>query len=162
MIVADTSALLSLAAGDTLHLVLEEFDVHTTTTVVDELEETSTYEDIYATAARTVLASRDYMTVHRTDPEGVSSSRIDEGESSCITLARDRQADFVLTDDLRALPELQPLVDAQVAISPVVLKALVKRDVIETADARSRLQQIAETRDWLEAPIYRRAQRLFE
>lgn len=48
MIVADPSALLSLASGDILETVLEEFEVHTTETVVEEVEETTRYDDRHA------------------------------------------------------------------------------------------------------------------
>lgn len=67
-----------------------------------------------------------------------------------------------MTDDLRALPELQSLVDARVAISPIVLRALVERTVLDEAAALNRLETVAESRDWLEAPIYRRARSLFD
>lgn len=162
MIIADTSAVLSLATGDVIDIVLTEFDVHTTNTVIDELEDTSTYADAHAEAATSVLNQRDHLTIHAMDEPEFSSSRIDTGEGSCILLARELDPDFVITDDLRALPELQALVDAQVAISPIVLKALVKRGVLSNEEANARLQTIAETRDWLGAPIYRRAQQLFD
>lgn len=158
MIVADTSALLSLAAGD----VLDEFDVHTTQSVVTELENTSEYEDVHADAATAVLEQQDELSIHQMDNDRFTSSRIDDGEASCIELSEEVEADFLITDDLRAVPELQNLVDAKVAISPIVLKALVKRSVLTNEEAKNQLQQIAETRDWLGAPIYRRAQQLFE
>ena len=162
MIVADTSALISLATGEILETVLEEFDLHTTAAVIGELERTATYEDRHGTAAETVLVNRNQLTVHTVDDVEFSSSRIDEGEASCIGLARRIDAEFVLTDDLRALPELQTLVDARIAISPIVLKALVKRGVLDEREAKTRLERIAENRDWLGAPIYRRAAGLFE
>lgn len=162
MLVADTSALLSLATGSVLETVLEEFDVHTTETVVDELEETSDYDDVHGDAAETVLDYRDRLTVHETDDRSFTSSRVDGGEGSCVAVAADGDADFLLTDDLRALPELQNLVDAEVAISPIVLKALVNRGELDAEAAMNRLDRIARNRDWLGAPIYRRAQQLFE
>lgn len=162
MLVADTSALLSLTSGEVLELVLGEFDVHTTETVRQELQETAAYEDRHATAAEAVLANGDRLRVHETDTPAFTSSRIDAGEASCIGLATDLDAAFVLTDDLRALPELQHLVDARVAISPIVLRALVKRDVLDDEEARARLERMAAERDWLGAPIYRRARNLFE
>lgn len=161
MLVADTSALVSLASGDVLDPVLDEFDVHTTGTVIEELEATAGYEDRHADAAESVLTKRDLLAVHEIQGQ-VMSSRIDDGEASCIALAGKIDAKFVLTDDLRALPELQNLVDARVAISPIVLKALVKRGVLEKQEAESRLEQIVENRDWLGAPIYRRARELFD
>jgi len=47
-------------------------------------------------------------------------------------------------------------------ISPILLKALVKRDVLEQAEALRKLEEAAENRDWLESPIYEKAKNLFE
>lgn len=162
MIVADTSALVSLATVDVLTTVLDEFDVHTTEPVVEELSDTADYDDTAAQAAQHTLQQRDSITVHATDQPNFESSRIDRDEASCIALTQELKTDFLITDDLRALPELQTLVAAQVAISPIVLKALVKRGVLMTEDAELLLEEMAESRDWLEAPIYRRARHLFE
>lgn len=162
MIVADTSALISLATADTIDVVLDEFEVHTTETVVEELRATADYDDASAEGADSVLSQKERLTIHSVDASELDSSRIDEGEESCALLARQEDAAFLITDDLRALPELRPLITAEVAISPIVLKALVKRDVYTLARARTELEQIAANRDWLEAPIYRRAEALFE
>lgn len=162
MIVADTSALISLAIADSLDVALTEFDVHTTTTVVEELEETASFDDAHGRAARAALGFVDEVTVHDGTDPARRTSRIDQGEASCLALARDLPAKFLLTDDLRALPELQALTGARVAISPIVLRALVKRDVLTTNEATKRLEHLASTRDWLGAPIYRRARTLFD
>lgn len=162
MIVVDTSAFISLSIADVLVLVLEEYDVHTSQLVLDELEKTAEYDDIHGIAAGAVLDVREEFDVHDVDVGEFETSRIDRGEASCVQLVKDSKADFLITDDLRALPELQHLTDAQVAISPILLRALVERGVLERDDARSKLQQVARSRDWLGAPIYRRAQRLFE
>lgn len=160
MIVADTSALISLAVADTLDLFLTEFEVHTTETVVDELENSAEYDDSHGDAAETVFANLDWVTTHAVNGD-LGSSRIDQGEGSCALLTTEIDAEFLITDDLRALPELQTVADSRVAISPIVLKALVQRDVLEQEDALAKLDGLAERRDWLGAPIYRRAQNLF-
>jgi predicted nucleic acid-binding protein len=161
MIVADTSALISLTTAECLDLFLNEFDVQTTATVIDELEATAGYDDPHGEAATTIRDHQDRFTVHTVENDVPKTSRIDHGEGSCVVLADQRSADFLVTDDLRALPELQQLTDAQVAISPIVLKSLVNRGVLEREDAIQRLEQLAETRDWLGAPIYRRAKQMF-
>ena len=161
MIVADTSALLSLASIDLLETFLSEFDVHTTDTVIQELEETASYDDRHGDAAHTVLNNSDGIPTHSA-PEPFTSSRVDRGEGSCATLANSEGAEFLITDDLRALPELQTVTDAQVAISPIVLKALVQRGVLEQDEAVEKLDELAGQRDWLGAPIYRRARSLLD
>lgn len=162
MIVADTSALISLAIADSFTTVLNEYDVHTTQTVLTELEDTAAYDDSHGQAADDVLQYRDQITVHDATDPAVTSTRIDDGEASCLALTNELEAAFLLTDDLRALPELQAVADAQVAISPLLLRALVTRNVITATEAKERLDHLAATRDWLGAPIYRRAQQLFD
>jgi predicted nucleic acid-binding protein len=162
MIVVDTSAFISIAIADVCRTALTEYDVHTTAVVLDELEQTAEYDDVHGTAAGRVYDRRDAMTVHGTDASGFQTSRIDSGEATCVQLANDLGAAFLVTDDLRALPELQQLTDARVAISPILLRALVERDVLASREAREKLNEIAASRDWLGAPIYRRARRLFE
>ena len=162
MIVVDTSALVTIASIDLLDTVLSEFDVHTTETMVQELEETSEYEERHGEAAQTVLDQIHRIDVHETEGTNSQSSRIDEGEGTTIVLANNEKADFLITDDLRALPELQTVVRANVAISPLILKALVKRGVLEEEGAVEKLDKAAANRDWLNAPIYRRAKNLFE
>lgn len=161
MIVADTSALISLATADTLHLVLKEFEIHTTETVLEELENTARYDDRHGNAAENVLDHQGQFTIHETEGLETQSARVDDGEGTCAVLVSELDAEFLITDDLRALPELQALTEARVAISPIVLKALVKRGVLTRNEAETRLESIADTRDWLGAPIYRRAQDLF-
>jgi predicted nucleic acid-binding protein len=161
MIVADTSALISIPSIDLLDTFLTEFEVHTTEHVVEELEETSEYDDRHGDAADTGLDNLDRITAHQVQGE-FTSSRVDQGEGGCALLTKETDAEFLITDDLRALPELQTVADSQVAISPIVLKALVKRDVLTQGEALEKLDELAEQRDWLGAPIYRRAQSLFE
>lgn len=161
MIVTDTSALISLATADAFSLVTTEFDVYTTELVLEELEETAEYDDVHGRAAGEVLAGRSALSIHGTTGPSFESSRVDFGEGSCVALVRDLDADFLVTDDFRALPELRNLVAARVAISPILLRALVKRGVLDEADARKRVDLLAENRDWLGNPIYRRARELF-
>jgi len=162
VIVADTSALISLTAADALDLLLEEFDSHTTEVVIAELEDLASYEDETAEHADEVLTRKDQITVHEVETREYQSSRIDEGEGSCVQLTRNIEADFLITDDLRALPELQTLTETRIAISPIVLKALVERGVLAREDALKRLEDAAREQDWLEGPIYRRAKGLFD
>jgi predicted nucleic acid-binding protein len=153
MIAADTSALISLASIDLLNTFLTEFDVHTTDQVVEELEDTAEYENRHGDAVQTVLDNLDRITTHQLQRE-FTSSRVDQGEGSCALLTKEIDTEFLITNNLRALPELQTVADATVAISPIVLKALVQRDTLEQEAALEKLDELAEQRDWLGAPIY--------
>ncbi|OVE82869.1 hypothetical protein B2G88_19015 [Natronolimnobius baerhuensis] len=48
-IVIDTSAFISLATADSVEMVLEEYDVQTTETILEELVETAEYDDVHGT-----------------------------------------------------------------------------------------------------------------
>lgn len=162
MIVVDTSAFISLAVGDVLQHTVTEFDVLTTQVVIEELEQTADYDDRHGRAAADVLTLVDHFEVTTTGPTELETSRIDAGEASCVAAVRETEAPFLVTDDYRALPELQRLIDAEVALSPIVLRALVKRGVLTDDEAKNILGEIAEQRDWLGAPIYRYARQLLE
>lgn len=162
MLVVDTSAFVSLSVGDVLGIVLEEFTITTTEAVLSELEATAEYDDLHGETASDVLDARDQFTILDIDGEEYETSRVDADEASCVAAVRGTDASFLLTDDFRALPELQRLVDVEVALSPIVLRALVKRGALEDATAREAFDRIAEGRDSLEAPIYRYAQQLLE
>ncbi|MFC7074708.1 hypothetical protein ACFQJ7_08430 [Halovenus rubra] len=162
MIVVDTSALITIASINLLDHVLSEYDLHTTATVIEELEKTAEYDDVHGQAAQDVLDQLERIGVHNTNESSFQSSRIDEGEGTAASLANETQADFLITDDLRALPELQTVTHSNVVISPVLLKALVKRDLFDQEEALEKLDEAAENRDWLESPIYRKAKNLFE
>ena len=107
-----------------------------------------------------MLDHRDRLTSHEVDTE-FTSSRI-RGEGDCALLTRELDAEFLVTDDLRALPELRNLSSARVAISPILLRALVKRDRLEEREARETLEELTAHRDRLGGPIYRRVLELFE
>jgi predicted nucleic acid-binding protein len=164
MLVTDTSAFVSLAVGDVLRVAVREFEVVTTETVLDELRETAEYDDRHGDAAGRALELIESIDVRSVadEREGVVTSRIDEGEASCVAIARETGAEFLITDDYRALPELRAAVDSRVALSPIVLRALVKRGALNEGEARVAFETIAERRDWLEAPIHRYARELFE
>lgn len=109
-----------------------------------------------------ILNQIDQLKIHSTKDPNLQSSQIDKGEATTIILTNELEADFLITDDLRALSELQTLVNAKAAISPIVLKALVKRNVLTKKEALKMLEQAAKNRNWLKSPIYRKDKNLFK
>ncbi|ATW89848.1 hypothetical protein halTADL_3146 [Halohasta litchfieldiae] len=162
MLVVDTSAFISLAVGGVLDSVLGEYEIVTTQAVWSELEDTAAYDDVHGAGAAKVLSVQDQVAVLESTGEAFVTSRIDDGEASCVAAAAETEAAFLITDDYRALPELQELVDCEVALSPIVLRALIKREVLTEDEAMEAFETIAEQRDWLGAPINRYARQLFE
>lgn len=86
-LVADASALVSLASVSLLPRVFNEFNVVVSDVVVQELSEMSTYADLYGTAASEVLRNIDRIKVKKTSNyQRFRTSRIDAGEASCMEI----------------------------------------------------------------------------
>jgi len=90
------------------------------------------------------------------------TSRIDEGEASCVAAVDETETAFLITDDYRALPGLQVLVGAEVALSPIVIRALVKRGCLLRRRREGWSTQLLSRETGLGAPINRYARQLFE
>ncbi len=162
MLVLDTSAFISLGICDCVEILLDEFDVHTSNAVMDELEELSSYDDLEAEIAERWLKRKDQLNVHQIGEAGeFDHGRIDRGEGSCAVLAKKTDAEFLITDDVRALPFLKNIALTEIVISPIVLKALVKRGLLSNDEATEKLEKLIEKRDWFETPIYERSLEFF-
>jgi predicted nucleic acid-binding protein len=160
--VADTSALVSLASASLLSLVLSEFDVVVTDIVVGELDAMSTFDDDHGRAATLVLENIDSMRVlNASDYQRFMTSRIDSGEASCLEIIDGGGCDYLLTDDFRALGEIEKQIGDAVVLSPIILKVLVMRGIIGKGEALAKLGEIARKRDWLGRPLYQYAMKYF-
>jgi predicted nucleic acid-binding protein len=142
--------------------VVDKFSVHTTEEVFSELQEIAQQQDYLAEAAEKTLNDRDKINLQETESERFQTSRIDCGEASCLALTREIDADFLLTDDLHAMAEIKKISTAEVAISPLMLQAMVENNTITKKEAVDKLEKLAETRDWMGTPIYRRAKNRLE
>ncbi len=163
MLVVDTSAFISLGLCDEVQTLLDEFEVHTSRAVIQELEDMSGYDDHEAGAAQSILDKKEKVTIHEVGGAGrLEHGRIDRGEGSCAVLTHSIEADFLITDDIRALPYLKNIASTTVVISPIVLKAFVKRGVLDEKEAKKKVQIMLESRDWFGVPIYEKALELFE
>ena len=162
-LVADASALVSLASVSLLSLVLSEFIVVVSDVVVRELKEMSTYADTYGNAANEVLRNIDRIKVKKaSNYQRFKTSRIDAGEASCMEIIESGEQDYLLTDDFRALGEMEKQIGEKVVLSPIILKVLVIKGIIDKSEALAKLNEMAEKRDWLGRPIYRYAKKYFE
>ncbi|MFW6142050.1 MAG: hypothetical protein ACOC53_05765 [Candidatus Saliniplasma sp.] len=163
MLILDTSAFISLGICGCVEILLDEFDIHTSCAVIDELKDMSGYNDLEADVAERWLEKKDLLNVHDIGKAGeFDHKKIDRGKGSCAVLARKMNAKFLITDDIRALPLLKNIASTKVAISPIVMKALVKRGLLSDDEAKNKLEKLIDKRDWFETPIYERSLELFE
>lgn len=96
------------------------------------------------------------------DYQRFMTSRIDTGEASCLEIIDGGGCDYLLTDDFRALGEIEKQIGDVVVLSPIILKVLVTRGIIGKSEAFAKLGEIARKRDWLGRPIYRHAMKYFD
>lgn len=163
-VVIDSSALISLAHGSILEIVLKEFHVITSSVVWRELEATAGFDDPDGQAARRVLSCKESLTVLDVplrDFQEYLGRRVHAGEASCIVLAR--QADAFICDDFDALPYLEvhcQRLGVKIGLCSVLIQALVLRREFSKEEARTAFDRIAERRGWLGKPLYEYGKKL--
>lgn len=162
MIVADASGLMALGSVGVVDPFVDEFDVGTTEAAIEAIEEASARHGPIGEGARAVLAVRGRLQLVAPDGAPVETSRLDEPAGSCVALARDLGAPFLVTDERRALHELGVLVPGQVVTPPIALAALVRRGTLIRRDAWFRLDARNDRLRGLEAALGDRAMALVE
>ncbi|WP_247729871.1 hypothetical protein [Halovivax limisalsi] len=150
VLVADTSALVSLAIADEgtpLRLLFREYDVRIPPAVERELEEIAGYDDAHASAATRALDQLDET--HVQDPDTHPSYPLDDGETAAIALANDTTAAAFLCDEYHELSTVHALLsESRLLTSPKLLEVFTLRGVLSTDDANDCLAEMADLRSW--------------
>jgi len=160
-VAVDTAALISLAHGGVLEPILQGFRVVIANQVVDELRVTSTFADDDGHAASLVVENLDLVEVRHVAQARLQSlltSRIDAGEAACILLAQEDDVEALISDDFRALHQIQTharLHGFEVGLGAVLIRTLVLRGTLSRERALDALERIASKRGWQGNPIYR-------
>lgn len=158
MLVADTSALVSLAiadGGEPVRLLFREYDVHVPSAVVSELEEIAAYDDLHAEAASRVLDLIEDGQVRELDD--VPEYPLDEGETAAIALANDLGASAFLCDEYHELSTVHALLsESRLVTTPKLVEALVLRGVLSSEAATGVLEELVEERSWRGNPYVER------
>ena len=152
-IITDTSALLSLAAGDILDLALESIDCIIPLRVKEEVKGISLNNTFEGNLAKKVLS---YINQEIEVIETNHSSN--EGEVECAYLANQiKEAELVITDDTKALEKLEKMCDTKIRFSTIVLYALCLQGKITKDRARTVLERMRVKRDWKDNIIFEQA-----
>jgi predicted nucleic acid-binding protein len=148
VIVADTSALLSIAsAPSVLDTVFDEYDVLVPREVVDELEETAEYDDETARAADVVMSRLNDDAVR--EAELNTDFPLDEGENAAVSLANEKDADLFLCDEFNRIGLIHAsLTDVRLVTTPKLLEVLVHKDALSEEEAIEALDDMTEARSW--------------
>ena len=159
-IVIDTSALISLSHGGLLDLVLEEFRVVVSDLIIEELKKMAEYDDEDGKAAREILTEISRLEMRAIDMKEIGrivTSRLDEGEASCVLLAQAEDIEALISDDFKAMHQLQYYSSQHsfdLGLGAALIHALVLRGKLSKAEALESIERIASKRDWLGRSIY--------
>lgn len=169
-IVADTSALMSLCAGDILNETLKISNIIIPEKVKTELLEISAFDDPQGSYAKNVLQIINQNKIivkqigmsQRAEKIVEENSRIDIGEAEVIVLAEEKGIEVVITDDFKAYPQMREVFVGKVYLSTYLVAGLVVAGMISKDEARICFDKIATRRTWLNAEIYMRAKKYID
>jgi len=165
-LVADASALVSLGivAGNTpdpFAMCLARYDVTVPTTVIEELREIASYDDIHGRGATTILDRTDDFETRSVALD--ADFPLDDGENAASTLANEIDAALFLCDEFNQLGLIHAsLADTRLVTTPTLLSILVQTEHLSGSDARTLLEQISEARSWDENSYVARARSLLQ
>ena len=164
--VVDTNVLLNLATpvvdgrpkapsgGDPLKALLTVYDVHTPASVLGEVTDAAGSDDLLAAAAELVLQAAHHLTAHDVDDrtEKPLDYGLDRGESDCIWLANELEADLFITDEFNTTNYLLvalALDDRNILFTtPHILCTLATHGVLSEGYVGAALTYYAETKGW--------------
>jgi predicted nucleic acid-binding protein len=151
-LVADTSGLVSLGipaegADALLDLCLTGYDVSVPETVLEELREVASYDDVHGNAATTVTNRVDRLTVQSVTLD--AEFPLDDGENAAITLANDGDAALLLSDEFTRLGLVHAsLANTRLVTTPTLLSVFVRKGQFDADRALGLLDSIKEARSW--------------
>jgi len=163
-LVADASALVSLGIvaaedPDPLERCLATYEVIVPATVIEELREIASYDDVHGEAASTVLEREEGFKTQSVTLD--AEFPLDDGENAAVTLANKIDAALLLCDEFTQLGLIHAsLADTRLVTTPTLLSVLVRRGQLSVADARALLDEISAARSWNANSYVQRARSL--
>lgn len=73
---------------------------------------------------------------------------IDTGEAEILSLVASCNCDYIITDDVRALPYMRSVAEVKVLTSAFVIRLLYDTGSLSREDALNSVKEIAISRDW--------------
>jgi hypothetical protein len=164
--VVDTNVLLNLATpvvdsrtqapsgGDPLKALLTAYDVHVPASVLGEVTDATGDDDLLAAAADLVLNAAHHLTTYDVDDrtDEPLNYGLDRGESDCIWLANELDADLFVTDEFNTTNYLfvTLALDDRNSLftTPHILCTLSTHDILAEEYVETALSYYVETKGW--------------
>jgi predicted nucleic acid-binding protein len=155
-IVVDTSSLLSLEFMNILDDTSSIAEVYTTSIVIEELKEISSFNDEKSEIARRVLRLvQDGKITSLQVKNGLFSKflsrNVDSGEASCLALCISEKIPLLITDDADAAYYLGRIASQnkiKIRICVAVLIELIKSKKISKSAAKNKVEELIKKRGW--------------
>ena len=149
-ILADTSALVSLEIKQLVDLASKYIQFSISDGVLKELQDISQFNDVHAISAKDVLklVEKDIITVRPIMARDEHIQNVDLGEAEILTLSESGEYDYMITDDVKALPYIKSVANIKVFTSIFIIRLLYDINILSKEEALNSIKEISASRDW--------------
>ena len=148
----DTSALVSLGHTELIDLILENFNIILTHSIINELKEISTKDDNDALSAKKWLNKSKELKIEKTKTKKA-------GEEGLFEICINKDI-FLVTDDIKAIKKFKNKIKCYFSVH--IIYILYKKEIISIERAIFSIEKMRAERTWKENIIYVTARTLFE
>lgn len=150
----DTCSLIALHYSGYLEITINNLNLIITKKIYSELEEMGTFSDDDGSAAHEVLKLISRIPVLEIQPKPT-------GEEELIEVALQNKCDFIVSDDIRAIPKLK-IANFPIIFSTHLLYYLYRAGIISKDEGLIALERMRNKRSWKENLIYIAGVQLFK
>lgn len=149
-ILADTSALVSLEIKHLVALACEFVHFSISTGVCEELKGIAKFEDVHGRSAKGVLelVDKGIIEVKSVNARKEHTESIDMGEAEILTLGESGKYDYIITDDVKAMPYMKSAAKIKILTSVFVIRLLYDLKLLSRHEALDSIKEISTSRDW--------------
>lgn len=118
--------------------------------VLKELQDISQFSDVHARSASDVLklVQNNTIAVRPMPAKDEHIQNIDLGEAEILTLSESGEYDYIITDDVKALPYIKSVANVKVFTSVFIIRLLYDINVVSREEALNSIKEISASRDW--------------
>ena len=149
-ILADTSALVSLEIKHLINLASKHIHFYISEGIREELLDIAEFDDVHGRSARDVLklVQSRIITVQSMPAREEHTQNIDRGEAEVLTMSESGDYDYIITDDVKALPYIKSVAKVKVLTSAFVIRLLYDINALSRQEALNSIKEISASRDW--------------